>query len=80
MLNMVRADLDPNLKHAAASGTPVEVVDPLTGTVYYLISAEQFQMARGILAGEFNPRDFYPLIDKVMAADDAHDPWLESYQ
>jgi len=77
---MVRAQLDSNLKHALEKGTPVEVVDPGTGQTYYLISAEQFQATRNLLSGDFNPREAYPLIDRVMATDDAADPWLESYQ
>jgi hypothetical protein len=77
---MVRAELNDSLKQALAGGTPVEVVDAVSGQVYYVISAEQFHVARGILSGDFNPREAYPLIDKVMAADDACDPWLESYQ
>jgi hypothetical protein len=29
---------------------------------------------------DFDPRDGYPMIEDVMAADDANDPYLESYQ
>jgi hypothetical protein len=29
---------------------------------------------------DFDPREFYPMIDKAMAEDDAKDPLLESYQ
>ncbi len=29
---------------------------------------------------DFDPVDAYPLIDEMMADDDANDPWLESYQ
>ncbi len=29
---------------------------------------------------DFDPREFYPLIDKTMADTDAGDPTLESYQ
>ncbi len=61
-------------------GTPVEVVDPATNEVYYLVSAEQFQKISTILSGDIDPRDAYPFIDKVMADDDVDDPWLESYQ
>jgi hypothetical protein len=77
---MTRAELDPNLKQAVAVGTPVEVFDPTTNEVYYLISAEQFQKLASAATGDFDPREAYPLIDKVMAEDDAHDPLLESYQ
>jgi hypothetical protein len=77
---MVHAQLDDSLRQAAEAGTPVEVVDPATNRVYYLISAEQFQRMAATLSGDFNPREFYPIIDKVMAEDDAKDPLLDSYQ
>jgi len=77
---MTRAELDPNLKQAAAVGTPVEVVDPITNEMFYLVSAEQFRVIATAFAGDFDPREGYPLIDKVMAEDDANDPLLDSYQ
>jgi hypothetical protein len=77
---MTRAQLDPNLKQAVAIGTPVEVFDPTTNEIYYLISAEQFQRLGAASYDESDPRHSYPMIDQVMAEDDAHDPLLESYQ
>jgi hypothetical protein len=77
---MTRANLSPNLKQAVSLGTPVEVVDPATNEVYYLVSAEQYQRITSLLSGADEPRLAYPLIDKVMADDDTNDPWLESYQ
>jgi hypothetical protein len=77
---MSHVKLDNSLREAAEAGTPVEVVDPATNRVYYLISAEQFQRMTAILSGDFDPRELYPMIDKVMAADDANDPLLDSYQ
>ncbi|MGD9858031.1 MAG: hypothetical protein AB7U20_24050 [Planctomycetaceae bacterium] len=77
---MTRVQLDPNLKEAIAVGTPVEVVDPATNQVYYLIAADQFQKMSATLSGHFDPQQGYPLIDLVMADDDAHDPLLDSYQ
>lgn len=55
-------------------------MDPSTQEVYYLISAEQFQRIAGTLSGDFDPREAYPLVDQVMAEDDAADPLLDSYQ
>jgi hypothetical protein len=72
--------LDPNLKHALSLGTPVEVFDPATNEVFYLVSAEQFQTLSERMTKDSDPRQFYPLIDHIMADDDAHDPLLESYQ
>ena len=78
--NMTQATLDNSLRQAVDAGMPVEVVDPDTKRTYYLITSEQFQRMNAFLSGEFNPRDFYPVIDRVMAEDDALDPLLESYQ
>ena len=77
---MTHATLDNSLREAVEAGTPVEIVDPTTNRVYYLISAEQFQKVASTLSGDFDPREGYPIIEKVMAADDADDPLLESYQ
>jgi hypothetical protein len=77
---MTRAILDNTLRAAVEGGTPVEVVDQATHRVYYLISAEQFQRMSSVLSDELNPRDLYPMVDKVMAEDDTRDPLLESYQ
>jgi hypothetical protein len=71
--------LDSNLIQALTSGTPVEILDPATNEVYYLLSAKQFQVLT-LRGGAFDPRDAYPLIDRIMAEDDASDPLLDSYQ
>jgi hypothetical protein len=77
---MTRAELDPKLKQAVNSGIPVEIIDPATNQLYYLISAEQFGLIARAISNDFDPREAYPLIDQVMAEDDAHDPFLDSYQ
>ncbi len=77
---MTRAPLDSNLKQALTAGTPVELIDASTNEVYYLVSAEQFRVIAGATSGDFDPRDAYPHIDRVMAEDDAHDPLIDSYQ
>lgn len=78
--SMMHAKLDNSLREAAEAGTPVEVVDPTTNRVYYLISAEQFQRMAMTLSRDFDSREGYPAIEKVMADDDAKDPLLEGYQ
>jgi hypothetical protein len=45
-----------------------------------LIPAELFGLVAGAISGEWDPREAYPLIDHVMAKDDAQDPYLDSYQ
>jgi len=77
---MTRAILDNSLREAVQAGTPVEVLDEATNRVYYLIFAEQFQRMAATLSGDFDPRELYPMIEKVMAEDDAKDPLLDSYQ
>lgn len=37
-------------------------------------------LRRALADDEFDPREAYPLIDRVMAEDDANDPDLASYQ
>jgi hypothetical protein len=76
---MTRMPIDSNLKHAVSLGTPVEVFDPTTNEVFYLLSAEQFHKM-AVVHGDVDPRDAYPVVDKIMAEDDSHDPLLASYQ
>jgi hypothetical protein len=61
-------------------GTPVEVFDPATNEVFYILSAEQFQKLSRQPSEDSDPRGFYPLIDPIMLEDDSHDLLLESYQ
>jgi hypothetical protein len=77
---MTRAIINPDLKHALAGGTPVEVFDPSTNEVDYLVSAEQFRGITALAGGNFDPRAAYPMIDQISAEDDAADPLLGSYQ
>jgi hypothetical protein len=77
---MTRAKLDNALRAAVEAGTPVEVVDQATNRIYYLITAEQFRSIAATPSNDFDPREFYPVIDKIMSADDANDPLLEGYQ
>lgn len=78
---MVRIEISsPNLQEAAKTGGPVEVVDSATGQKFILISPEQYQKMCRAAAGDFDPREAYPLVDQVMSDDDADDPLLASYQ
>lgn len=78
---MTRIEVDNSeLRAAAKSGEPVEVVDRATGQAFYLISCEQYHQMCAALARDFDPREAYPAIEQVMADDDAHDPLLDSYQ
>jgi hypothetical protein len=77
---MTRAELDSNLRQAIASGTPVEITDPATNEVFYLLSAEQFKLLAGRYSPDTDPQQYYPLVDLTLAGDDALDPLLDSYQ
>jgi hypothetical protein len=71
---------NPDLQHAAQSGGPVEVIVGGSGQSYFLVPAEQYRNLQAAVTGDFDPRETYPLIEKLMAEDDANDPWLDSYQ
>jgi hypothetical protein len=64
-----------------AGGAPLTLTDPVTNTAYVLVRAEVYERLKDLAAeNEFDPRDAYPLVDRVMAEEDASDPHLESYQ
>jgi hypothetical protein len=77
---MTRANLDPSLRQAIRVGTPVEIVDATTNETFYLLSSDQFRAMSATISGDLDPREAYPLIEKLMAEDDANDPLLDSYQ
>jgi hypothetical protein len=77
---MTRAQLDPSLKQAIQVGTPVEVVDPATNERFYLLTADQFHAIAARVTSDVDPREAYPMIERLMAEDDASDPLLDSYQ
>jgi hypothetical protein len=56
------------------------VLDPWTKQEYVLVRKEVYARMRAEAVEDFNPREFYPLVDRIMASDDAGDPTLESYQ
>ena len=63
-------------------GKPVYLVDADTNTNYVLRRADQFVRVRAVFEGhgELDPRQAYPLIDKVVREDDERDPALAHYQ
>ncbi len=57
------------------------VIDPQTRETYVLVRSETFQRMKALLAiDDYDPDEGVMLMNEVMAADDAHDPLLESYQ
>ncbi len=67
---------------AIKDGEAVTVTPPEVGTACVLLRADMYERVRCLLddSAEFRPRDAYPLIDAVMADDDADDPTLADYQ
>jgi len=65
--------------HEANDAGPVTVVDAATDTLYVLVRADVFQELQDWIR-DLEPQDAYPLVDRIMADDDAHDPTLASYQ
>jgi hypothetical protein len=64
----------------AEHGGPVRIVDEQTQREYYIISAEQFETVQAVFAaGEFSPRELYPLISKTAAAAGWDDPAMNAY-
>jgi hypothetical protein len=62
-------------------GSPVYLVDDMTNASYVLMRADQFERVKGFLEeNEFDPREAYPFVERVMRDDDPNDPTLESYQ
>jgi hypothetical protein len=59
------------------SGHDTEVLDPETQEIYILVRRPVYERLRSLLD---DIRASGELVDKVMAADDANDPYLESYQ
>ena len=65
-----------------AEGTgPVSVEDPTTHTRYVLLRADLYEQVRPLVEDkDLDPREAYPLLEKMMREDDAHDPLLSAYQ
>jgi hypothetical protein len=59
---------------------PPRLVDPLTRETYVLLRADVYERLRAVVEEEYDPREAYLFVDRVMAADDVNDPTLESYQ
>ena len=61
-------------------GEPTRLVDPLTKETDVLLRADLYEQLRVALEEEYDPREGYQFVDRVMAADDENDPTLGSYQ
>jgi hypothetical protein len=64
-------------------GGPVHLVDAVTNAHYVLMREEQYEKVKAVFEREdrdFDPREAYPFVERVMREDDANDPALSSYQ
>jgi hypothetical protein len=58
-------------------GLPLRIVDPRTQAAYVLIGEDSYARLQSLLADETAMAE---LVDRVMALDDANDPYLAEYQ
>lgn len=58
----------------------IRVFNPSTKQVFILVPAEEFERLQYALGPDLDPREAYPLVDRIMAEDDANDPYLHTYQ
>jgi hypothetical protein len=62
-------------------GPETLVVDPQTRQTYVLVPKDLFDRLKALLAtDDYDPDEGMPLMNEVMADDDAKDPLLDSYQ
>jgi hypothetical protein len=71
-------ELTPDQRHAIAGAESPIVFDPETNESYVLVRKSVYDRWRSLLDGDV--RASGELVDSIMAADDAKDPYLESYQ
>jgi hypothetical protein len=57
---------------------PARVIDRVTNLQYVLVPAEVYDRLKTLLTDDMP--DTAALMNEVMADDDAHDPYLKSYQ
>jgi hypothetical protein len=56
-------------------------IDPRTKEAYVLVRKEAYDRLKALLAlDDYDPDEAMPLMNEVLAEDDANDPLLESYQ
>ncbi len=78
-MSPILTDQQRQALHEANEAGPVTVVDPATNAQYVLVRADVFHDMQEWMR-DLDPHDVYPLIDRIMADDDAHDPTLATYQ
>jgi hypothetical protein len=66
------------LSREQLQAAPVRVTDPETSQEYVVVRAEVYERLASLLDDDV--RACGELVDKIMAEDDANDPYLASYQ
>jgi len=67
-------------RHELSTPEPV-AIDPQTRQTYVLVRREIYDRLKSLLAlDDYDPNEGAAYINEVMAADDATDPYLETYQ
>ena len=73
-------ELTPMQRKELDAPEPV-AINPETQETYILVRREVYERFKAILAlDEYDPQEGASYINEIMAEDDAHDPYLESYQ
>lgn len=61
-------------------GSPVPIIDAASQKLYFIISAEQLETVRAMIAdGDFQPAELYPLTAKTAAAAGWDSPEMDEY-
>ncbi len=56
-------------------------IDPQTREVYVLVRRETYERLKALLAmDDYDPEEGAADVNEIMAEDDTHDPYLDSYQ
>jgi hypothetical protein len=74
--------ITPEQKQAVdqAGDAPVPITDPESDTSFVLLKADVYERMLAAAVEEADPREGYPVVDRIMAIDDADDPYLHLYQ
>ena len=77
---MIELTEDQRREVDAAGGGPIRVRVPRTGREYVLLSADLYEQLQSLMDEFGDVTATAELVDRVMAEDDANDPYLASYQ
>lgn len=72
-------ELTEQQRHELDRSEPATAIEPQTGRTYVLVRSEAYQPLQALLADD-TVYATAELLDKVMADDDANDPFLADYQ